>query len=138
MKRFRVIALVLSVILVFSGCSNRQDSSINSQLLPEQIENVKVSGNYNGELEPWELDAAEIEALETWVSQLSLEHKSYKEGEAPNERLAGGVSFAFSVNEETSSFVYSNIDAAYIWFNGEWYEIKNPSDPPIKINTVYK
>lgn len=131
MKSFRLIALFLSVTFALSACSNQQNQSINSELLPEHIESVEVSGYYNDELEPWELDSADIEELKMWVEQLSLEHKSFKEGEAPNERLAGGISYEFNFNEGTLSFGYSYIDAAYIWYNGEWYEIQNPSDPPV-------
>lgn len=82
--------------------------------MPETIKSVKMSGFHNGELEPWDLNSTEIEDLKVWIGQLSLEHKTYKENEAPNEKWAGGISYSFNINDGELSFTYLSIDAAYI------------------------
>ena len=133
MKRGRWILFFM--VLALAGCAGQnRASSIISELLPQTIESVTIHGSENGELKPWALDAAGIADFRAWVEQLSLKQKTYKDGEAPNEKWAGGISYEFSINEGELSFGYSYIDAAYIWYDGDWYEITNPTEPPVRQN----
>ena len=63
MKRFGVIALVLSILfcIALTSCSTTNEVSVIIEAMPESITHIEASGNYNGELEPWELTQAEIE-----------------------------------------------------------------------------
>ncbi len=137
MKKFSSALLALSILLCFTitGRSRESASSVIGEVLPENITSIEMSGFYNGgELEPWELTQAEIDALRTWIGQLSLKHRTYAEGETPNRVWNGGTSYGFDVNDGEVSFAWAYIDRAYIVYEGEWYEITNTSDPPLDLN----
>jgi len=137
MKKFGSLLLALSIMLCFTitGCSNESASSVIDEVLPENITSIEVSGFRNGgELEPWELTQAEIDELRTWINQLSLKHRTYAEGETPNMVWNGGTSYGFNVNDGEVSFAWTNIDRAYIQYDGEWYEITNTSNPPLNLS----
>lgn len=80
------------------------------------------------------LSQDEIVAVKEWATALELEHMNYGEGEAPNEVYAGGESWTFDVNNGEIKLTYSIIDNHYIFYNDEWYLVKNPSIPPIETN----
>ncbi len=138
MKRFSFVVLVLSVLLCFTiiYCSKKNTLSTSSVLvIPENITHIEVRGSRNGsELEPWELTQAEIDEFCTWINQLSLKHRTYAEGETPNKVWNGGVSYEFNINDDEISFAWVYIDKAYIFYDSEWYEIKNTSTPPLDLN----
>ena len=86
MKKYRLILSMLAVLLcvMSTGCSSKDTdiSSIFGDALPDKITSIEVSGYYNGGvLEPWELTREEIEELSAWLSELSLKHRTYAEGE---------------------------------------------------------
>ena len=139
MKKYRLILLMLAVLLcvMATGCSSKDTdiSSIFGDALPDKITSIEVSGYYNGGvLEPWELTREEIEELNAWLSELSLKHRTYAEGETPNEVWNGGSAYQFNVNDGELSFSWANIDTAYIQYDGEWYEIINKSVPPLNLD----
>ena len=137
MKRLGLTMLALTILLclTIAGCSNESSPSVISEAIPENITSIEVSGYSNGnKLEPWGLTQTEIEELRTWVAHLSLEHKAYAKGEAPDEVWNGGISYDFNFNNGKLSFSWVFIDKAYIWCNSEWYEIKNTSDPPLDLS----
>lgn len=135
MRKFSYILLVLSILLCFTitGCSNESTSSVIDEVLPESITSIEVSGYYNGELEPWELTQTEIDELRTWIDQLSLEHRTYAEGETPNRVWNGGTSYGFNVNDGELLFDWVHSDKVYILYDSEWYEIMNTSTPPLDL-----
>ncbi len=100
------LGLLMLLCLIVTGCSVENASSVISEAIPENIARIEVSGFYNGELEPWELTQAEIEKLNTWITQLSLKHRTYAEGEAPSEVYAGGVCYSFNINGGDMSFTW--------------------------------
>ncbi len=136
MKKFSSILLALSILLCFTitGCSNESASSVIDEVLPESITSIKMSGYHGSELEPRELTQTEINELRTWISQLSLEHRTYAEGETPNRVWNGGTSYGFNVNDGELSFDWVYIDKAYILYDDEWYEITNTSNPPLNLS----
>lgn len=67
--------------------------------------------------------------MNTWVSQLSLKHRTYAEGETPNRVYNGGIRYSFNINDGELLFDWLSIDKAYIVYDGEWYEITNTSTP---------
>lgn len=134
MKRYHRILSVLAVssCLMAAGCSSG-DTGISSVLgpLPEEIAGVEMSGFYDGsDFGPQELTQEEIEELDAWLQGLSLEHRTYAEGGAPNEVWSGGTSYRFEVNSGELSFTWAHIDKAYIVYEGEWYEIEDRQIPP--------
>lgn len=139
MKKYSLFLSILAALLCLMapGCSrgNTSASSLFGQAFPEDITSIEVSCFYNGSgLEPRELTQEEIEALGTWLSELSLAHRTYGRGEAPNEVWSGGTSCRFDVNSGALSFSWSSIDQAYIVYGGEWYEITNDMTPPLDLD----
>jgi hypothetical protein len=131
------ISLVLGVLLLcvfaFTGCSGRENK-ISTQI-PE-FKNVHIGGYYDGSIvKLWELDPAYFEDLRTWIEQLSISKKTLDEDESPNN-WAGGNSYEFNINEGELCFTYSiggeGGNKGYIWYNDEWYEITNPTTPPVE------
>jgi len=136
MKKHSLLLIALSVILSLSivGCSKEDAASVLGDAIPEKITSIEVSGFYGGsELKPWELVQEEIEELNVWLPELSLEHRTYTKGEAPNEVWNGGTSYRFNINDGELSFAWVYIDKAYIQYDGEWYEITNTSTPPLDL-----
>lgn len=134
MKRiYFVLGILLLCVLAFTGCSKREN--IISTQIPE-IEKVEIGGYYNGSvIEKWELDPAHFEDLKAWITQLSLRNKILAEDKTPNN-WAGGDSYEFNMNDGELSFTYSDGGTeAYIWYKDEWYEVLNPTAPPIEKNS---
>lgn len=134
MKKLRFVFLELAILLcvTVTGCSNESASSVI--VLPENITSIEMSGYYNGELEPSALTQAEIDELGTWITQLSLKHRTYAEGETPNKVWNGGVSYDFNINDGEISFAWVHSDKVYILYDSEWYEIMNTSEPPLSLS----
>lgn len=131
--KFMVSLLLILLCLIGAGCSDKNTSSVLSDAIPENITRIEASGYYNGELSPWELTQIEIEELNTWISQLSLKHRTYGERESPNWIYNGGISCNFNINDGELSFNWVYIDKAYIFYDEEWYEITNTSTPPLNL-----
>lgn len=133
MKKIKPLVFVLSMLLclIAAGCSGESASSVIGDAIPENITRVEASGYCNGELEAWELTQAEIEELNTWIARLSLKRRTYAEDKTPNRVYNGGVGYTFDINGGELSFTWSYIDKAYIFYDGEWYEITNSSTPPL-------
>lgn len=140
MKKFSFVFLGLTILLcarvtVCSGKSvpDESVSAIIDELVPENITNVELSDFYNGSVvEPQALNQEEIEKMCAWVSLLSLTHRTFKEGEAPND-LNGGTAYSFSFNDGEISFSWVNVGKKYIHYEGEWYEIMNILEPPLDL-----
>ena len=142
MKKFRflffgmAILLCITVIACFEmTASDESTSSVIDKIRAESITSIEVSGGYDGsKLKPRELTQAEIEELDTWITQLSLKHRTYAEGKTPNRIWNGGTSYNFNINDGETSFAWVYIDKAYIYYEGEWYEIKNTSEFPLDLS----
>lgn len=134
-NRFCVFALFVLLCLIVIICVGRRGSSFMiSEMIPENITRIEVSGSQNGgELEPWELDQEEIEELTEWLSELSLKHRTYAEGKSPNIIWNGGASYEFNINDGELSFAWLYIDKAYIYYDDEWYVIVNKSEAPLNL-----
>lgn len=136
-----LFALLVLFCLTITGCankgglSNEQQPFVVNEMIPENITHIEVSGFRNGgELEPWELNQEEIEELTEWLSELSLMHKTYGEGEAPNEVWNGGTAYQFNINDGEKTFAWVHIDKTYIQYGTEWYEIVNEAVPPLNLD----
>ena len=134
MKKFSFVFFVLAILFAVTACSD--NTAIIDELVPENITDVELSGYYNGGVvEPRMLDQTEIEELSAWVSKLSLTHRTFKQGEAPND-LNGGTAYVFSFNDGELSFAWVDIGTnKYIHYEDEWYEIRNTSKSPLGLPT---
>ena len=101
--------------------------------MPDEITEVEVSGYYNGGvIKPGEFVIQDFDAFKTWFAELSFEHREFAEGKAPGETQAGGNSYQFDINNGVLFFTYADFGiGAYIVYDNEWYEIKNPKLPPV-------
>lgn len=134
MKNSRWIALFLSTmfIFIFAGCTNQDDTSLVSKLIPaDTIEQVDISYAYASEVTEWKLEQDKFGDFKSWVMTLSLEHKTFEENNSPGDS-DGGAAYNFSINNGKTTFSYvMSGEFKYIIFNDEWYEVSNPSDPPV-------
>ena len=127
MKKYGFLLLALAILLCFSvtACFGKTESmsSVSVEL---------GGGQYNGGwVEPRELSPTEIEDLNTWISQLSLSHKTFEKGSSPGD-LSGGTGYTFYYNGDEISFTWVDIGTGrYIYYEDEWYEITNTSDAPL-------
>lgn len=130
MKKSLVLAVLLLGVLAFTGCF-KQENVISTQI--PAMEKVEIGGYYNGSVvEVWELDPADFEGLKTWIDQLSISKKTLAEDETPNN-WAGGDSYEFNMNDGELCFTYlDGGKEAFIWYSDEWYEVSNPTDPPVE------
>ena len=135
----KLIALVLALVCALGlvGCDNSaqiNDKSKQVIVLPSEVNAVEVSGYYNGSvINEGDFVVADLDTFATWISQLSLEHRTFEEGKTPSETQAGGNSYHFNVNNGALSFTYADGGIeAYIVYNEEWYEVLNPSELPFK------
>lgn len=134
MKNSRWITWFLSILFIFAiaGCANQEDTSIVSELIPsDAIEQVDISYAYAAEITEWKLEQDKIGDFRSWVMALSLEHKIFEEGNSPGDRDGGAV-YNFSINNGKTTFSYvMSGEVKYIVFRDEWYEVSDPSDPPV-------
>ena len=137
MKKLSVIFIGLVILLCVTVTACSAEPEIIVELLPENITNVELSGFYGGGVEePRMLNQTGIEELRAWVSELSLRHRTFKEGEAPGD-YNGGTAYIFSFNDGETSFAWVNIGTKmnkYIHYENEWYEIMNTLNPPLDLS----
>lgn len=141
MKSSRWITLFISIMFIFTlaGCNNQEDTSIVSELIPSDgIKQVDINYVYAAEIAEWKLEQDKIEDFESWVMNLSLEHKTFEEGNSPGDSDGGAV-YNFSINNGKTMFSYVMTgEDRYIVFHDEWYEVSNPSDPPVENSYTQK
>jgi hypothetical protein len=80
-------------------------------------------------------DKRSIELLNAWVGGLSISKKQFTTGGTPGDSDGGEV-YDFSADDGTGlanlfSYVKNGPGESYIIHNGEWYGVRNPSDPPM-------
>lgn len=136
MKKFSFMFFMLAILFVVTATACSDNTAIIDELIPKNITDVELSGFYGGGVvEPRMLDQTEIEELSTWVAKLSLTHRTFKKGEAPND-LNGGTAYVFSFNDDELSFAWVDIGTnKYIHYEDEWYEIRNTSKSPLGLPT---
>ncbi len=142
MKKLSIFLFGIAILLCvsFTACSSGlviddKTSAIVDEMIPESIVRVELGGGqYNGGwVEPRELSQTEIEELSAWVSQLSLTHRTFEEGESPGD-LSGCTGYTFNYNEDETSFTWVDTGTEkYIYYEDEWYEITNTLDAPLDL-----
>ena len=103
-------------------------------ILPNEVKKVEVSGYYNGGvINAGDFVVEDFDIFAIWVSQLSLEHRTFAEGKTPGEMYAGWNSYTFDINGGELTFTYNDGGTmTYVIYDEEWYEVLNPSEPPFK------
>ncbi len=103
-------------------------------LLPDEITEIEVGGYYNGSvIKSGDFVIQDFISFKDWFAQLSLEQKEFADGKSPAETYAGGDSYEFDINNGALYFTYvDHGNGAYVVYENEWYEVLNPSEPPLK------
>jgi beta-lactamase regulating signal transducer with metallopeptidase domain len=99
----------------------------------EAIDKTIVEHTRSGQTERVGLrDDEAVRTLAGWVGSFKLEHKDFAVGQIPGDSDGGEV-WSFDVNGINGLFVYykGGAEDCYIIYNGEWYKVQNPADPPI-------
>ena len=132
MKKLIALILSLTFVLALAGCGS---SAINIVALPSTIKEVNISGYYDGSvINAGDFVVEDFDKFATWISQLSLKHRAFEEGETPSETIAGGNSYHFNINNGELTFTYADAgkELQYIVYGAEWYEVLNPTELPFK------
>ncbi len=105
-------------------------------VLPSSVKKVEVSGYYNGSvINAGDFVVKNFDMFTSWISQLSLEHRTFEKGKNPSEMYAGGDSYTFDINDGALTFTYAiggSPVTQYFIYDEEWYEVLNPSELPFE------
>jgi len=133
---------IISFLLVFvfaatlSGCDD-SDNGISPLTIDwENVSKVSVTHFLSGQISEWTInDSQQLVDLSEWFNGLTVNKKQFADGESPGD-ADGGEVYGFSLESNDFSFSYGIYGPAecYIIANGEWYKVKNPSNPFTKPN----
>lgn len=131
MKKITAVLLILMCFTALAGCGGTSSKDVYSFPEPtKEIKVVKASEGIETELvigsENYDAKDLSVVPVMEWFYGLEL-----KECERP-ENVEGSESYTFTVDGQ-SAFIYENRgDKAHIIADSKWYEVKNPSVPPIE------
>ncbi|MBS6397350.1 MAG: hypothetical protein KH452_09420 [Clostridiales bacterium] len=133
MKKYIVIIIANVCMLSMSGCQKTVSGS-DVFSMPGEISKVEISGYYDGSvINAGDFVVENFNELATWLSNLSLQHRTFADGKTPSETQSGGDSYIFTINNDVLTFTYADGGTTeYIVYNEEWYEVLNPSELPFK------
>lgn len=131
MKKITAVLLILLCFTSLAGCSSTSSKDVYS--FPEPTKEIRVVKASEGEETEFVIgsenyDAKDLSVIPVmeWFYGLDL-----KECERP-ESVEGSECYTFTVDGQ-SAFTYENRgDKAHIIVDSKWYEVKNPSVPPIE------
>ena len=130
-KRIRALVLGCAISFLLSACGAAVEDSPLAAVFPDQASRMEASYFECGGMTTWELTQEEFEDLKSWALGLSLEEQAFDEGASPGDR-DGGSGYTFQWGEHGFSYILSG-DADYVLLEGTWYQVKNPSCPPLEI-----
>ena len=130
-KRIRALVLGCAISFLLSACGAAVEDSPLAAVFPDQASRMEASYFECGGMTTWELTQEEFEDLKSWALGLSLEEQTFDEGASPGDR-DGGSGYTFQWGEHGFSYILSG-DANYVLLEGTWYQVKNPSCPPLEI-----
>lgn len=99
--------------------------------IPDGAESITESHFMGGNESANELDSEEAAVIKSWLAGFECEYVAFENGEEPGN-VEGGEIYSVSTAEGSDLFSYCNYggDSVYILARGNWYKVKNPSDPP--------
>lgn len=130
MKKPGAIIIVLAALILFTSCSKAEDEHINfGYLIPTSANSVLVEHTKSGNTVSYTAKKHDMEEIEIWLSSLKCQRHNFSEGSTPGDG-EGGECFTFTTDGGNFSYVKNSPDKCYLLVNGDWYFVKNPSDPP--------
>lgn len=85
----------------------------------------------------WAAEGDPVENLKDWLSELECKLLEVEEGQIPGDSdRREEYDFAFIPTEgdyPVWSYLIKGPDECYLWMEGNWYSVSNPSDPPVAV-----
>jgi hypothetical protein len=112
------------------------DNSNKITLYSDIIDQMQIIHILSGQSTGYGIaDKRSIELLSAWVGGLSISKRQFTPRRRPGDSDGGEV-YDFSADDGTGlanlfSYVKNGSGESYIIHNGEWYGVRNPSDPPM-------
>lgn len=130
MKKLGMIIIAALVLIIFTSCSGTENEHIDfSCLIPASTRSVLVEHASGGNTVSYSAEKHAIEEIESWLSSLKCQRQFFSDGSTPGD-ANGGECFTFTTDGGSFSYVKNAPDKCYLLVNGDWYFVKNPSDPP--------
>ncbi|XBX07521.1 hypothetical protein QMP26_04945 [Enterocloster clostridioformis] len=131
MKKGFLCMIIFLALTILAGCSNdKQDKAQSLSVFSDEVEDIEVT-HLQGTLEnEWTISYDQIGKLREWSDNLLFEEKQTQN---PLRDITGIEKYIFDLGEEYTKVIYLIGDGkAYLQIGDEeWYEIKNPSPPPV-------
>ena len=129
----KTIIFLLAAAFSFSACGS---SKLQITLFPKEAASAEVIYTHAAIPVAWEMEDEETEAVKAWADGLELQYVTFSEGSTPAD-TEGGMCYDFTINDGESAFSYVDSGRCYILFQNEWYEVKNPSEPPVEMRVQF-
>ncbi len=105
--------------------------------LAEDVSKIEVMHVYTGRTSEWAIEGESIEDMRKWLSVLECRKVVFEKGNTLGD-TDGGEMYSFCCVQYSStvgagfSYVKNGENECYLNFQGEWYAVLNPSDPPLE------
>ena len=79
------------------------------------------------------VEGADVNDLRVWANGLAYEHMTFEAGSSPGDTEGGEVYTFVPMEDEAPGFSYviNGKDDCYLLIGSEWYQVSNPSAPPV-------
>ncbi len=128
MKKATVILLALLTVMVMASCAKEPENPLVACLGEDFVVNYTICSH----MEYFEFEGDEGDELRQWLS--GLEYSPWEgEGNGPTDDVIGGECYTFmDCSRDEEHFFYVDLGSEdFLYFEGAWYCIDNPSDPPL-------
>ncbi len=98
----------------------------------KEAESIEVAFLVYSSEKKRELTKDEIVSIVEWFDGLEWSDVPLNEDETPGN-YAGGEQWGFNINGGEKSFIYAFYGSSAIYIDGNWYQIKNPTKPPLPL-----
>lgn len=137
MKKLIVLVLAWACVLGLAGCGYNPKKPVAGHI-DQNVTKIDITHRVGVEITEWSVEGKEIEALREWSDKLAYTLVEVEEGKTPGDNNGGEVyNFAFTGGVWPNfSYVINGKDDCYILFEGNWFVVTNPSNPPVVEPTV--
>lgn len=130
MKKLGTVIIATLVLIIFASCSRAKNEHMDfGCLIPASTRSVLVEHASGGSTSSYSAEKHAIEEIESWLSSLKCQKQIFSDGSTPGD-ADGGECFTFTTDGGSFSYIKNAPGKCYLLVNGDWYFVKNPSDPP--------
>ena len=137
MKKLIALVLVLICVLGVVSCGYNPKKPVAGHI-DQNVTKIDITHCVGVEITEWSVEGKEIEALREWLDKLAYTLVEVEEGKTPGDNNGGEV-YNFDLIGgvwPNFSYVINGKDDCYILFEGNWFVVTNPSNPPVVEPTV--